>query len=63
MFKKILLNILLNLAIITLVVASVWAYNNGHYGILLGGVACIAALAFLKIRLIKSAYRLGGKKT
>lgn len=61
MGKKILFNIVLNIAIITVVLSSVWSYNNGHYGLLLGAIGLLAMLIFLKIRLVKSVKELTRK--
>ena len=61
MAKKILLNILLNIAIITVVLSGIWSFNNGHYGLLLGAAGVLAMLIFLKIRLVKSVRELTRK--
>lgn len=62
MAKKIFFNILLNIAIITVVLSSIWSFNNDHYGLLLGAVGLLAMLIFLKIRLVKSVRELTRKK-
>ncbi|HXH99647.1 MAG TPA: DUF6358 family protein [Sphingobacteriaceae bacterium] len=62
MAKKILLNILLNIAIITIVLSAIWSFNNGHYGLLIGAIGLLSMLIFLKIRLVKSVRALTKKK-
>jgi hypothetical protein len=61
MVKKIIFNILLNIAIITVVLSAIWSFNNNHYGLLLGAVGLLAMLIFLKIRLVKSVRELTRK--
>ncbi len=62
MAKKILLNILLNIAIMTIVLSAIWSYNNAHYGLLVGTIMLLAMLIFLKIRLVKKVRELTRKK-
>lgn len=61
MAKKILFNILLNIAIITVVLSAIWSFNNQHYGLLVGAVVVLAMLIFLKIKLVKSVRELTRK--
>lgn len=61
MGKKILVNILLNIAIITVVLSAIWSYRNAHYGLLFGAVGALAMLIFLKIKLVKSVRELTRK--
>lgn len=62
MAKKILLNILLNIAIITVVLSAIWSFRNNHYGLVAGAVVILAMLIFLKIKLVKSVRELTRKK-
>ena len=54
MLKKILFNIFLNVAVIVVVISLVWAIKNGYYLYALAGIPPLAALIYLKIRLVKS---------
>ena len=54
MVKKILLNILLNIAIITLVLSLFWLFNNGRYVVGAAAVACLAMFIYFKLLLIRS---------
>lgn len=58
MGKKILLNVLINIGIITLILCAVWAFNHQYYYYLAGALAILALLLMLKIRLIKSVRKL-----
>ncbi|WP_411273892.1 DUF6358 family protein [Daejeonella sp.] len=54
MFKKILLNIFLNIALIVLVLCMVWSVKNGFYLYAIAATPPFAMLIFLKVRLAKS---------
>ncbi|HEY1006240.1 MAG TPA: DUF6358 family protein [Sphingobacteriaceae bacterium] len=54
MVKKILLNIFLNIAIITLVLSLFWLFNNGHYAVGAAAVACLGMFIYFKLLLIRS---------
>lgn len=53
MGKKIILNVLYNLALIILVLCVFWSIKNSQYAITFGAVIIAAFVIFLKIRLIK----------
>lgn len=57
MIKKILLNILLNIAIITLVLSLFWLFNNKHYALGAAAAACLGMFIYFKILLVKSVKR------
>lgn len=62
MIKKVLANILLNIAIITLAFSIVWTFKNNYY---IYGVIAILAMAmciYLKIRLVKAVRQLTKKR-
>lgn len=54
MIKKVLFNILLNLAIIVLVMSLAWSYKNGFYLYIFAGLPPLTMMVYLKIRLVKS---------
>jgi hypothetical protein len=54
MIKKILLNILLNIAIITLVLSLFWLFNNRHYAVGVAAAGCLCMFIYFKMLLIKS---------
>ncbi len=54
MVKKILLNIFLNIAIITLVLSLFWLFNNRHYAVGAAAVACLGMFIYFKLLLVKS---------
>jgi hypothetical protein len=61
MVKKVLANIILNIAIITLVFSIIWSFKNQFY---LYGIVAVLALAmciYLKVRLVKTVRELTRK--
>jgi heme O synthase-like polyprenyltransferase len=61
MVKKVLANIILNIAIITLVFSIIWSFKNHFY---LYGIIAVLALAmciYLKVRLVKTVRELTQK--
>ena len=50
MVKKIIFNIILNIAIITVVLSAIWSYNHAHYGLLAGAIALLAMLIAATIK-------------
>ena len=61
MIKKVLANILLNIAILTLGFSIVWAFKNAFYAYGVIGIVAIAMCIYLKIRLVKSVRELTKK--
>ena len=61
MAKKILLNIILNIAIIVVVLSLIWAIKNAYYLYAIAGAPPLAMLIFLKVRLVKSVRNLSKK--
>jgi len=61
MAKKILLNIILNIAIIVVVLSLIWAIKNAYYLYAIAGAPPFAMLIFLKVRLVKSVRNLTKK--
>lgn len=61
MVKKVLLNVIYNLAIIILIFCLFWSINRSFYMLSAAVVFLIALIAFLKIRLIKEVKRAGRK--
>jgi hypothetical protein len=62
MLKKVLANILLNIAIITLAFSIIWSFKNSFY---LYGIIAVLAMAmciYLKIRLVKAVRQLTKKR-
>lgn len=62
MVKKVLANILLNIAIIITAFSIVWSFKNGYY---IYGIIAILAMAlciYLKIRLVKAVRQLTKKR-
>lgn len=62
MVKKVLANIILNIAIITLAFSIVWSFKNSYY---IYGIIAILAMAmciYLKIRLVKAVRQLSKKR-
>jgi hypothetical protein len=61
MIKKVLANIFLNIAILTLAFSIVWSFKNNFY---IYGVIAVLAMAmciYLKIRLVKTVRNLTNK--
>ncbi|HEY1024459.1 MAG TPA: DUF6358 family protein [Sphingobacteriaceae bacterium] len=54
MAKKILLNIFLNIAIITIVLCLFWLFNNKHYPLAIGALFVLAIFIYFKVMLVKS---------
>ncbi|MGB4398641.1 MAG: DUF6358 family protein [Daejeonella sp.] len=54
MFKKILFNIFLNIALIVLVLCIIWSIKNNYYLYAIAATPPFAMLIFLKVRLAKS---------
>lgn len=61
MIGKIILNVLLNIAIITLGMTVYWSVTHEHYGLTLALVFSVALLLVLKIRLLKNVKSLTKK--
>jgi hypothetical protein len=61
MIKKVLANILLNIAILTLGFSIVWSFKNQFYAYGVIGILAIAMCIYLKIRLVKSVRELTKK--
>lgn len=61
MIKKVLANILLNIAILTLAFSIVWSFKNEFYAYGVIGILAIAMCVYLKIRLVKSVRELTKK--
>ncbi|RXF68000.1 hypothetical protein BDE36_0138 [Arcticibacter tournemirensis] len=61
MVKKVLLNVIYNLAIIILIFCLFWSINRSFYMLSAAVVFLIALIAFLKIRLIKEVKKAGRK--
>ncbi len=61
MIKKVLANIILNIAIITLALSIYWAFKNSFYAYAMMALAAIALCIYLKIRVIKSVRQLSNK--
>jgi hypothetical protein len=61
MIKKVLANILLNIAILTLGFSIVWSFKNEFYAYGVIGILAIAMCIYLKIRLVKSVRELTKK--
>ncbi|MBC7913179.1 MAG: hypothetical protein H7Y07_03560 [Pyrinomonadaceae bacterium] len=53
MFKKVLLNVFYNIAIITIVLCLFWGFNKDRYSIVLVSVFALGLFIFFKLRLIK----------
>jgi hypothetical protein len=61
MIKKVLANILLNIAILTLGFSIVWSFKNEFYAYGVIGIFAIAMCIYTKIRLVKSVRELTKK--
>ncbi|MBC7745581.1 MAG: hypothetical protein H7096_10800 [Flavobacterium sp.] len=61
MIKKVLANILLNIAIFTIAFSIIWAFKNNLYFYAVGAILAMAMCIFLKIRIIKSVRKLTRK--
>ncbi len=61
MVKKVLLNVIYNLAIIILIFCLFWSINRSFYMLSAAVVFLIALIAYLKIRLIKEVKKAGRK--
>ncbi|MGX5688554.1 DUF6358 family protein [Arcticibacter tournemirensis] len=61
MVKKVLLNVIYNLAIVILIFCLFWSINRSFYMLSAAVVFLIALIAFLKIRLIKEVKKAGRK--
>ena len=61
MIKKVLANILLNIAILALAFSIVWAFKNQFYLYAAGAILATAMCIYLKIRLVKSVRELTRK--
>lgn len=61
MVKKVLLNVIYNLAIIILIFCLFWSINRSFYMLSAAVVFLIVLIAFLKIRLIKEVKKAGRK--
>jgi len=62
MIKKVLANILLNIAILTLGFSIVWSFKNQFYAYGVIGILAIAMCIYLKIRLVKSVREMTRKQ-
>ncbi|MBC7914831.1 MAG: hypothetical protein H7Y07_11995 [Pyrinomonadaceae bacterium] len=62
MFKKVLLNVFYNIAIITIVLCLFWGFNKEHYSIVLVSVFALGLFIFFKLRLIKDVKQASTKK-
>jgi hypothetical protein len=63
MVKKVILNILYNIAILTLLLSIIWLFKHQHYPLLAGALFALAILIYLKVRLIKSVKAMAGKRS
>lgn len=61
MFKKVLANISLNIAIITLAFSIVWSFKNNFYAYGILAILAVGLCIYLKIRLVKSVRELSNK--
>lgn len=61
MVKKVLLNVIYNLAIIILIFCLFWSINHSFYMLSAAVVFLIALITFLKIRLIKEVKKASRK--
>lgn len=62
MVKKVILNILYNISILTLILCIFYLFNHEHYALLLGAVFVLSILIYLKIRLIRSVRAMSRQK-
>ncbi|MEJ7694726.1 DUF6358 family protein [Daejeonella sp.] len=62
MFKKILFNIFLNIALFVLFLCIFWSIKNGYYLYAIAAAPPFAMLIYLKIRLAKSVREMTRKK-
>ena len=58
MFKKVLLNVLYNVAIFTMVMCLFWGYNKERYSIVIFSAFALALFVFLKFRLVMEVKRI-----
>lgn len=61
MFKKIALNVFLNVAIITLLMGIAWSFKNDQYGYATAGILAVTVFIYLKVQLIKTVKKLTDK--
>jgi Family of unknown function (DUF6358) len=61
MGKKIVLNILLNIAIFMLVLSLVWAFNHRYYTYVVAAILALALFIHFKVQLVKSVRKMTKK--
>lgn len=61
MVKRVIANILLNIAIITIGFSIVWSFKNDFYTYAIIAILAMAMFIYLKIRLVKSVRELTKK--
>ncbi len=62
MAGKILLNVLYNIALITLIICLLWSVKHGQYIMTAAALFAAALITFLKLRLIKEVKEIAKKR-